>query len=65
MRRGRKLDGDRIAGADFAAAHDDRHGAGFADETALRVAVDNSGHEAGGETVELVAGVTQAGDLQG
>ena len=63
MRCGRELHGDRVAGPDRSAAHDDRHHAGLADQPAVGVPVEGCGHEPGRKPVQLGARVTQPGDL--
>src|SRR6266508_2291155 len=61
VRRGRKLDPDRVPGAYLAAGEHDAHHAGSAYHRAGVVAVDQGGHQPVLDAVELSARVAQPG----
>jgi hypothetical protein len=63
VRLGWEHHGDRVAGAHLAAGHHDAHHARLADELSARAAVEDRGHQARAQAVELPAGVAQPGDL--
>jgi hypothetical protein len=63
MGLGREQDLDRIIGAHLPACEDNPHDPGFPDQPAVRPASEHRFHEAGLKTVELKAGISQAGHL--
>lgn len=63
MRRRREVNRDGVAGTDLAAGDHDPHDAGLADQAALGVAIEYGVHQAWLKVVQLLAGVSQAGNL--
>lgn len=63
MRRRREVNHDGVAGTDLAAGDHDPHDAGLADQAALGVAIEDGVHQAWLKVVQLLAGVSQAGNL--